>query len=113
MSAKKEHRDRLHFRREADRTNETAIALELFRRAVDLRSNPRKPMPAREEKREPSKAAVLRWMRQISNEYETATELVEACNAALDLPSSWLDDPDHFVWEIAAVEIDRVDGVSA
>lgn len=105
MSARKEHRDRLHFRRQADAANRNAIAIDLFSRAVEIKQNPRLPVPAQQH-RSPSKAAVRRWMRLNAAEYETATELAEACNAALDLPHEWLDDCDHWVWEIAATEID-------
>lgn len=102
MSASKEHRDRLHFARVADRSNAPAITREVVRRMVNLEMNPRKPLPPRDVPSTPSKAAVRRWMRLNGDDYETATELAEGCNAALDLPQEWLDDSEHWVWEIAA-----------
>lgn len=47
------------------------------------------------------KVQVRRWMNAIAKECETMTELVEAANIALDLPSAWLDDETHWIWEIA------------
>lgn len=102
MSARKEVRDLRFFRRKADMENAPTLALDMFRRQVELRNNPRKPMPEQFAHREPSKSEVRRWMRANASEYDGATELAEACNAVFDLPASWLDDPDHWVWEVAA-----------
>lgn len=104
MSARKEYRDRLHFRRQGDVANRNAIAIDLFRRAVEIKLKPRLPAPEQQH-RNPSKATVRRWMRLNASGYETATELAEGCNAALDLPHEWLDDDGHWVWEIAAQEV--------
>ena len=52
----------------------------------------------------PTRGAVRRWMRLHAGEYETATHLAEAANAALDLPQEWLDDPSHWVWDEALRE---------
>lgn len=101
MSARKEHRDRLHFRRQADAANGNALAIDLFRRTIELKQNPRAPVPTRQH-RNPSKAAVRRWMRLHAEEYETATALAEGCNAALNLPQEWLDDSEHWVWDVSA-----------
>lgn len=102
MGAAKERRDLRHFRREADQAQEPAIMRDLIRRVFELEQRPRKPLPPSSVHRAPSKAAVRRWMRLNAYDYETATELAEGCNAALDLPQEWLDDPEHWVWEIAA-----------
>ena len=44
---------------------------------------------------------VRRWMRNNAEGFETATELAEAANAALDLPAGAMDNEGHFVWEEA------------
>ena len=41
------------------------------------------------------------WMRRNAQEFETATELAEAANAALRLPPDAMDDECHWVWEEA------------
>ena len=106
MGARKEQRDLLHFRRKADQEQEPTIMRDMMRRAVELEQHPRNPLPPSKSPIAPSKAAVRRWMRLNAAEYETATELAEGCNAALDLPQEWLDDPEHWVWEIAITEIE-------
>lgn len=40
------------------------------------------------------------WMDNIDTAYDSATKLAEACAIALK-HDEWLDDPDHFIWEIA------------
>lgn len=47
-----------------------------------------------------SKREARNWMRLHAHEYETATELAEACNAALPLPEAALD-PDGWAWDLA------------
>lgn len=106
MGARKEQRDLLHFHRKADHEQGPTIMRDLMRRAVELERHPRNPLPPRKAPTAPSKAAVRRWMRLNAGEYETATELAEGCNAAFDLPQEWLDDESHWVWEIAATEIE-------
>lgn len=54
-----------------------------------------------ETKRSPSRATVRRWMGLHATEHQTATALVESCNASLDLPAGWLDDATHWVWDLA------------
>ena len=55
----------------------------------------------------PSPAFWKYWIRNWMNDYvheiskpEYATQLAENCANALD-HDEWLDDPDHFIWEIA------------
>lgn len=45
---------------------------------------------------------VRSWMRTNADNYETATQLAEGANAALNLPQHWLDDCEHWVWDEAA-----------
>ena len=56
-----------------------------------------------------TKGAVRRWMRLHASEYETATELAEGCNIALDLPMEYLDDPGHWVWDLALTQMTGMD----
>lgn len=44
---------------------------------------------------------VRRWMRANAADYETATALAEAANAALRLPVEAMDDGSHWVWDEA------------
>lgn len=44
---------------------------------------------------------VRSWMRHNCEGYESATEIAEAANAALDLPSGAMDDESHWVWDEA------------
>ena len=50
----------------------------------------------------PSRREVSRWMKIHAHEYEGATQLAEAANAAMDLPLDWLDDESHWIWDEAA-----------
>lgn len=36
-----------------------------------------------------------------AEDYDGPTALVEAADLAFDLPESWLDDPDHWIWDEA------------
>jgi len=62
----------------------------------------RMPLPAIDQA--PCRREVRRWMRMHASEYETATALVEAANASLDLPQQWLNDETHWVWDEAVRE---------
>jgi hypothetical protein len=52
----------------------------------------------------PSKSVIRRWMRLHVAEYDGATQLAEGANAEFGLPSNWLDNPDHWIWEMALQE---------
>ena len=54
-----------------------------------------------------SRRQVRSWMRKNADGFETATELAEAANAALDLPQFAMDDECHWVWEeaLSAIEL--------
>ena len=47
-----------------------------------------------------TKASVLRWMRLYADEHDNATSLAEAAAHAVD-HDEWLDDEQHWVWELA------------
>lgn len=49
----------------------------------------------------PARSDITAWMHKNWFDYETATELAEAADAYFELPSEWLDDPDHWIWEEA------------
>jgi len=46
------------------------------------------------------KAGVLWWMKQAKHEHDNATSLAEAAAHAVD-HDEWLDDEQHWVWELA------------
>jgi len=50
------------------------------------------------------------WLRVNAAEYESATELAEAANAALRLPDDCLDDHTHWIWDEAAEAMEGRDG---
>lgn len=56
-----------------------------------------------------SRRQVRSWMRRNADGFETATELVEAANAAMRLPPEAMDDGGHWVWEEALSELDDAD----
>ena len=49
------------------------------------------------------------WMRRNAEGFESATELAEAANAALDLPPGAMDDEGNWVWEEAISAIEWAD----
>lgn len=53
-----------------------------------------------------SRMQVRAWMRRNACEYENATCLAEAANAALRLPFGAMDDDAHWVWEESLSAID-------
>lgn len=52
---------------------------------------------------------VRNWMRRNVEGFESATELAEAANAALDLPPGAMDDEGHWVWEEALSALEWAD----
>ncbi len=48
-------------------------------------------------------------MRRNAHEYECATMLAEAANAALDLPPGAMDDEVHWIWDEAVDAIEWAD----
>ncbi len=61
------------------------------------------PPPPNHERRQ-----VRSWMRRNAEGFETATELAEAANVALDLPVGAMDDGGHWVWEEALSALEWV-----
>ena len=59
-----------------------------------------------------SRRQVRAWMRNNASEYETATNLAEAANIALDLPYGAMDDPDHWIWDEAINAIEKTEGAT-
>lgn len=49
----------------------------------------------------PSRAQMQQWMEANVSDYDGATALAEAADIYWDLPAHWLDDPDHWIWELA------------
>lgn len=54
-----------------------------------------------------TRAQVRAWMRSNAEDYECATALAEAANAAFSLPGDGLDDETHWVWDEALNAIER------
>lgn len=96
MSVRQENRNR----RRLQYFNDRRAALQLQAEAATQVRGPRptvgQPNPAA------TRQQVRSWMRRNADYYDTATAMVEAANAALDLPAGAMDDPDHWVWEEAA-----------
>lgn len=59
------------------------------------------PDPADIAAEEALRVACKRWMTLHQDEAETATELAEMAAHEGPGEDEWLDDPDHWVWEIA------------
>ena len=62
---------------------------------------PQKPCATRRQ--------VRSWMRWNAHDYDDATCLAEAANAALDLPNGAMDDDTHWVWEEALSALEWAD----
>ena len=72
----------------------------------------RKPRAAiQASPRNHNRAYVRQWMNANANEYESATELAEAANAALRLPVNCLDDETHWIWDEALNAMEREEDV--
>ena len=81
---------------------ETGHAATDRQREIEAATMERKPRPvAIPPKPSASRRQVKSWMRQNAQDFDTATQLAEAANAALDLTSDAMDDETHWVWEEA------------
>ena len=95
MSVKQENRWKRKLYTEGNERSARLQEREVLRRVYTPRAPAVPPTP------NPSRQAVRRWMRLNASDYETATNLAEAANAALDLPADWLNDSNHWVWDEA------------
>lgn len=77
-----------------------------LRESEILSRGPIKPQVIPAAPADPTRREVRNWMRRFGGECETATGIFEACNAGMDLPSWWSDDPDHWVWDEALCALD-------
>lgn len=50
----------------------------------------------------PTPRQLREWMEVNAEDYDGATALAEAADIHWDLPAWWLDDPDHWIWELAS-----------
>lgn len=98
MTVRQENRNRRRLQYFNDRRN----AMQLQAEATAQVREPRQPVEQPKSTPYDTPRMVRGWMSRHADEYDTATALVEAANAALNLPSWALDDPDHWVWEEAA-----------
>lgn len=86
---------------------ETGRALTDRQREIEAATMERKPRPAAiPPKPNASRRQVRSWMRNNADEFDTATQLAEAANAALDLPPGAMDDETHWVWEEAILALE-------
>lgn len=98
MSVKQENRWKKHLHEkaeDAERKHHDAVTIGIYRAY-------RAPIAAAKTNAA-TKSQILAWMMRAANEsiYGDATSLAEAANAALELPNGSMDDPDHWVWELA------------
>lgn len=49
---------------------------------------------------------VRSWMRRNAHDFECATSIAEAANAALNLPAGAMDEDGHWLWDEAADALD-------
>lgn len=85
-------------------------ASSVLRESEILSRGPIKPQFIPAAPADPARREVRSWMRRNGEEYETATEIVEACNVGMSLPIWWTDDPDHWVWDEAVLALDWFGG---
>lgn len=76
-----------------------------LRESEILSRGPIKPQVIPAAPADPTRREVRNWMRRNGAEYETATEIVEACNVGMSLPIGWSGDPDHWVWDEAVLTL--------
>jgi crotonobetainyl-CoA:carnitine CoA-transferase CaiB-like acyl-CoA transferase len=109
MGVAREQRWRQRLEAESDaitrQQREAEVADRVRRLGVVTRPVPPPPSPTRADR-----SAMRRWMRLHADEHEGATALAEAASAAFDLPEDWLDDPTHWVWDMAAEETEARGG---
>lgn len=93
---------------------ETGRAVTDRRREIEAATMERKPRPAvSPPKQNATRRQVRVWMRQNVEGFESATQLAEAANAALDLPPGAMEDDTHWVWEEALSATDHCAATSA
>lgn len=81
---------------------ETGRAATDRQREIEAATMERKPRHAAiPPKPNASRRQVRSWMRRNADGFDTATQLAEAANAALDLPPDAMDCDTHWVWEEA------------
>ena len=81
---------------------ETGRAVTDRQREIEAATMERKPRPvAALPKPNANRRQVRTWMRHNAQDFDAATQLAEAANAALDLPPDAMDDETHWVWEEA------------
>ncbi len=89
---------------------ETSRAIDDRRREIEAATMVRGPTkPSIPPKKSASRREVRSWMRRNAHEYECATMLAEAANAALDLPPGAMDDEVHWIWDEAVDAIEWAD----
>lgn len=95
MSARKENRDRKRIIEEGRKITDWQRQVEAFTMKRSPRIEP--PSPPRSARRRD----VRRWMQHNSGEFENATCLAEAANAAFRIDGDPLGDETHWIWDEA------------
>jgi len=82
--------------------HEANSAINDRQREIELLGLVRLPRPALKPiAKSDTRIRVRRWMGHCAGDYDTATELAEAANIALNLPEGARDDETHWIWEEA------------
>ena len=102
MGVAQEHRYVKLVREQNDEVSRRQRELEATFMKRGPRQAPVKPSPSA------TRRQVRTWMRLNASDYETATNLAEAANAALALPSEAMDDETHWMWEEALAALDWI-----